>query len=404
MIVLLVVALLAGAVLAALWLEATLRLGPAQVPALEADPDDALGASPPESTPQTTTTLVAMTGPHDPARRTGVALGGPVALVQAGEGRADAAVLAMPPQLRVNEGGPTLSDVHAEDGLDGLVLAVRDYSGVAIDRAVTLTGDGLPRMVGALGGVERCDAQGCREIDADAASEGLAVEGPGAQAAEAVRLARAVADEVGPATPLRSPLATHRLISTVAATAEHDASLRGTALLDLAQTVRSVEDLGVAALPVVERPGDGTLVVPEQSMELFEHLRTGDRLPDDTASGAQALAADAVVGVLNGTGTSGFAGDLATRLEGEGFTVGGTDNAALFDHEQTVVRFESGDADAEIVAIYVARALGDDVEVEGVQAGAVVDGEPVDVAVVGGADLDDGSASDGAQGGDGGAG
>jgi polyisoprenyl-teichoic acid--peptidoglycan teichoic acid transferase len=313
--------------------------------------------------------------------------------VQASSQREEVAVVLLPAALEVGidgEGELPLDEVHQRGGLDLLTRGVVDYTSVAVDHAVAATVEALPRLTDALGGVEHCDDAGCRVLDANAVAARTG-DGDPVERAEAVgAVVQGLAAQVGPATPLHSPLRSRSVISTLSSEVVTDASLRGTRLLDTARALSQPRPLAVGIVGGVVNPETNRLVVrPEQAETLFQHLRQGTPLEgDDLAERVDVVPDDVGVAVLNGAGTAGLAGRIESQLQGAGFQTVGTDNAPRFDHERTIVAYGAGDADAEVAAVMIAELLGE-VELDPRDRPPTFEGDPVQVLVTVGQDLDD---------------
>lgn len=390
--VVVVAALLAGAVVGAVWAEAFLRLGGERLTALSGDVE-ALGTDGAQAPETATTVLVALVEEHDPLAARPAPLAGEVALVQVAPQRDEAVAVLLPTALEVTvdgEGAQPLAEVHRQGGLDRLVRAVIDYTGVALDHAVAASVDALPALTRALGGVERCDAGGCRLLDADAVRLVTTTDGPVERARAVADVLRGLAAQVGPGTALRSPLRAHRAITALTREVVTDASLRGRRLLEVAEALAAPRELEVALVPGLVNPDSGRFVVrPEAAEVLFQHLRRGSGLEQVADVAPDAVPEDVRVGVLNGTGTAGLAARTRSRLERAGFRVVGTGNAANFDHERTVVTYRADDPDAEVAAVLVADQLGG-AELEARDRSPLLERDEVDVLVTAGRDLDDG--------------
>lgn len=398
-----ILAVVAAVVVAAtgglLWIYAWMRLGGSGFPTLEAGADEALGAGGASSPVGTTTVLLAITEERDPTDPSGVPLAGPVALVQVGGSRGDAAaVLVLPPQLRVSVDGESpmaLSEVHELGGADLLLRSVVDYTQIEIDHVVAASTTAVPELVDALGPVVVC-ATTCDDVDADGARAIVEVFGAAASPRDAstalAQLAQVVeqlAGEVDLVGVLTSPLASKRAIDVLADHVETDVSLRGASLLTVSERLAGTHDVAVVSLPGVLNPDSGQLVVlPEQAAVRFALLREGGVPTDVEEDDEAALLAGATVAVQNGTGTTGFAAVLEAQLAAAGIRVVGTENASNFSYERSVVRYGPDDPSAEAAAILVARELGD-VELEELDRAPTFEGEPVTVQIIGGADLDE---------------
>jgi hypothetical protein len=243
--------------------------------------------------------------------------------------------------------------------------------------------------------VERCGSAGCRVLDADAVRAETMEGDDDDRALASAEIVRGLAAEVGPATPLRHPLRSRSVIGAVSDEIATDVSLRGTGLIEMAGLLATPRPVEVAVLPGIRNPESGQLLVPpERAAVLFQHLQQGTPLEGDPELEEQALLPeDIVVGVLNGTGTAGFAGRIESQLESAGFDVAGTDNATSFDHAQTVVLYDAGEPDAEVAAILVAEQL-EGASLQASESPLSVDGDRVHVQITIGADLDDGDDGD----------
>jgi hypothetical protein len=200
------------------------------------------------------------------------------------------------------------------------------------------------------------------------------------------------ADRIDLQRAVTSPFDAKRTIDVLADRVVTDASLRGAALLPLAERLADPGAVAVAGLPGVTNPETGRLLVlPEQAETRFALLREGGVPTAGEEDEVASVLADTVVAVQNGTGTAGYAAELEARLTAAGVQVVGTENADDFGYGTTVVRYGPDDQVAEAAAIVLAGELGD-VQLEAVDRELSFEGDPVGVVVVGGADLDDGEA------------
>ena len=387
------VAVVAVGLVGALWTEAFVRLGGESVQALADEEVEALGAEGARAPSRATTVLAALVEEHDPVAARQAPLAGPVALVQVSEQREEALVVLLPPDLEVavdGEGRVPLREVHPDHGLDGLTRSVVDYTGVAVDHAVTASAEALPRLADAFDGVRRCDDAGCRHLDADDVARATLEGDEEARAGAVVDVLRGLAAEVDGTTPLRSPLRTRAVISTLADEVVTDVSLRGARALEVARSLAEPRPVSVVTVPGVVNPDDDRLVVrPEQAAALFQHLQQGTSLEGDAAAHTiDAVAADVALAVHNGAGTAGLASRVESQLQSAGFTVLGTDNAVGFDFEETVVAYGEDDPDAEVAALLIAEQLGG-AQLEPRERAPAFRGESV-VLVIAGHDLADG--------------
>jgi hypothetical protein len=388
-----VLALVWGAGLALLWGYAWVQLGADDLPALQ-DESTVLGPEGATAPDEATTILVAMTGPVDPTVPRPPGLIGPVVLLQVGGPREQPAVLSLPPDLPVTiDGEPDLPIAGAQraGGMDLLVRAVADYSGVRIDHAVSLSVDALPELVDAAAPVEICGPDGCAVRTGDALRRSLR-EATDEELVDLVAgAARGLGQRVDARFVVTSPFATRRVIDAAADEVVTDVGLRGLGLLEVADALARAVRLDADTIPLVISPETGTIVpLAEPAAVRFQRLKDGStlRAPAETA-GTDDLEADTMQGadvaILNGAGIDGLAGQVQVQLETSGFSVVGTGNAASFDRSDTVVNYVVDDPTIEIAAAQLAESL-DGATLEPLAKRPDFEGEAVDLLVTLGAD------------------
>jgi hypothetical protein len=133
-------------------------------------------------------------------------------------------------------------------------------------------------------------------------------------------------------------------------------------ILAAARSVRSFAADGVGFVPVPTETGTSgqgnSLLRAGDAAALFEALREGTPLPDQTvlAAGAGPAPADVTVAILNASDRQGLAADVAGTLGTLGFGVGEVGNAPE-PTADTVIRFSPDRAaDAELLARTVPSA------------------------------------------------
>ena len=373
-------------VASALWGYAWLRLGGERIAVLDEEVGAAGGHG--TSSPGSTTVLVALTEPSDPTVRDTPPLAAGVALVQVGGPRDGAVVLVLPRDLPIG-GHRTLADVQVTGGIDALVRAAIDYTGVAVDHAVSATTDALPALVDLRGTVELCTASGCRDLTGDAVGVAVAQADDVDRVRTVAAVLRSLAAGFDHRSALLSPVTTKRTVDVVADLVVTDVELRGTGLLDVASALTDGAELEVVTLPSLRDPSSGeVLVLPERAEVVFQHLREGTPI-GSLALDDEPLAVGGVsVAVLNGAGVQGLAARVESRLEAEGFTVVGTGNAPPFGLERTVVAYAPDNDAVRIAAIVLVERLGLG-ELEALPSAPRFEGEPVDLLVTAGLDLDE---------------
>lgn len=376
-----------------LWTYAWFQLGGLDLRATD-DEVPALGSVGAQAPDGATTVLVALTETWEPTTPTEPGLAGPVAIVQVGGGRPVPAVLLLPTDLPVTvEGmGPaSLDEVHAEGGQDLLARSVIDYAEVRIDHVVSLTVDALPALVEALGDVEVCRADVCTVANGAEVRALQAQDDADALVGDLAALLGGIGASIDSGSVIRSPLTARRAVDVVSNEVRTDVSLRGTALLELADAFADLAPPEVDEIPLFRNPNTGALVpLEEPVMVRFQRLRDGSSLAaaaEDDASLEELVTGMVEVAVLNGVGTAGLAARIETRLETEGFQVVGTGNAPSFGRERTLVAYGPEPDTTEAAAVVLAQRLGN-VQLEARDEAPRFEGEPVDVLVTVGEDLD----------------
>lgn len=387
-----VIAILWAVVIGALWVYAWFQLGGLDLRAIEAE-DASLGSVGAQAPDGATTVLVSLTEPRDPTVPGEPNLAGPVAIVQFGGAREVPAVLLLPTDLPVSVdglGSAPLDEVHLEGGEDLLARAVIDYAEVRVDHVVSLTVDALPGLVDALGDVGLCTATSCMPTTADQVRAIQTLEDPDELVVELASVLRGIGTAMDTSSTIRSPLAAKRAVDVVAEEIRTDVSLRGTVLLDLADALTDIARPEVDQIPLFRNPNTGELVpLEEPVMVRFERLRDGSSLAEAVEEDdVEAMVTDMVeVAVLNGAGTAGLAAEIQARLQAEGFDVIGTGNAPTFGQARTVVSYGPEPMTTEVAAVVLAEELGG-ARLEALDQPPLFEGDPVDILVVAGEDLD----------------
>lgn len=380
---LLVLAAVAVTVTAALWVYAVARLG--------GDPSAALASrSGSGATPEgTATTLVAVV---DDAQEPAV-LVSPALLLQTGGPREGAPVgVLLPVDLQVTAdgmGAVPLEEVLAEGGLDPLIRAASDYTGLAVAHYVLVERDALADLVEILDRVERCEGppEGSRDCQPILAADVPAVDRDAdadtfLRAAEVVQ---AVAERARSPWVLVRPWRAKAAIDLVADRVRTNIGLRGQALYSAADTLRVDRNLDLRVVPTVTDPQQGVrLAFAERAEQIFQPLRDGTALPGDAGrtDGQEILRAEIRILVWNGAGTAGLAARIEARLVAEGFAVVATDNAPSFGRETTEIAYSP---DALPLALLVAEYF-DGAELRELDRPLSVDGQPVDIRITAGLD------------------
>jgi hypothetical protein len=379
------------AMIGGLWVYAWAKLGGVELSSLDGEVTP-LGVTGARAPAEATTVLVAMTGPVDPTVPRPSELVAPVVLVQYGGPRSEPAALVLAEELTTTVDGAgelTFAEVQLAGGEDLLVRAVTDYTEIRIDHVVSVSSDALPRLLETFGDLEVCGPGGCGQPT----TEQLLVALAQSQDTEYVRTVaatvRAAADRVELTWVLRSPIAAKRVIDVVSEEITTDVSLRGARLLAVADALQAAGELDVGEVPHIVNPSSGGIVPLEEPAAVqFQHLRDGTPLtPQDEAETEEALVSDVRVAILNGAGIDGLAGRVQLQLETAGYVVVGTGNAPSFDRTTTVVNYVEGDPMVEYVAVLLAEKLGG-ASLEPVAQEPTFEGEPVDVLVTAGEDLD----------------
>ncbi len=387
-----VVVIVWAAVIGALWVYAWFQLGGLDLRATEGE-QASLGSVGAQAPDGATTVLVALTETRDPTVPGEPDLAGPVAIVQFGGGRQVPAVLLLPTDLPVSVeglGSAPLDEVHLEGGEDLLARAVIDYAEVRIDHVVSLTVDALPGLVDVLGDFELCTTTTCTPTSADEVRAIQNLDDPDELVEGLTSTLRGIGAVMDTGSVIRSPLSAKRAIDVVADEVRTDFSLRGAVLLDLAEAFAQIGRPEVDEIPLFRNPNTGELVpLEEPVMVRFERLRDGSSLADAVEEDdVEGMVTEMVqVAVLNGAGTAGLAAEIQARLQAEGFDVIGTGNAPTFGRSRTVVSYAPEPMTTEVAAVVLAEQLGG-AQLEALDQPPLFEGEPVDILVVVGEDLD----------------
>jgi LCP family protein required for cell wall assembly len=321
-------------------------------------------------------------------------------------GTAEAALLSLPRDLWVPiaSGGRQRLNAAIEIGGPGeLIDTIEQYLGIPVNHYVQVDFAGFQDLVEAIDGVPvyfptpardrrsflDIPQAGCVTLDADQAlayvrsrafqtfEDGRWRTDPtadlGRQSRQQDFIVRALRRSIDKG--IRNPVTLDRLVDAGLATVAVDDLLTADDIVALAGGLRSFDpgDLALRQLPVENDTVGGASVLrlldgPAQAV--LDVFRGTDRA---------VVPASVRVRVLNGTGTVGQAGAVATALTARGFAAAGTGEAERFDVAQTTVRYAPGQEEA---ALLVARYLA---------GGAVLEERPegldADVVVVTGADL-----------------
>ncbi len=381
-------------ILGALWVYAWFQLGGLDLQATDEDAValGSLGAQAPDGA---TTVLVVMTEPRDPTVPGEPDLVGPVAIVQDSPTREGPAVLLLPPELPVTVdelGRVSLREVHDDGGEDLLARAVIDYTEVALDHVVSVTEDAVPRLIDVLDDVELCTTTGCSPVSTQQIRTAQRSEDAELYVTTLVEVLRGIGRSMDTTSVATSPLTAKRTIDVIADEVRTDVSLRGRSLLRFAEGFAEVGAIEYDEVPLLRNPRSGELVpLEEPAMVRFQRMRDGSSLDvdDDVEAELEGQLIEGVeVGVLNGAGIDGLAGEVQVRIEAEGFQVIGTGNASSFDRETTVVAYGPEPDTLEAAAVILAERLGDDIELQALDEQPSFEGEPVDVLVTVGSDQD----------------
>ena len=385
-----ILALLWGALVGALWLVGSNQMNGVPLAALR---DDVLmlgaaGARAPEGS---RTVLLLMVDELDPTVPRPSPLVGPPVILQFGGDRELPAALVLPESIEVLVDGRGLmrfDEIQRELGADRLARAVIDYTEVRLDHVVAVSTEALPRLVGLLGPLEVCGGWGCEEPTPDDVRAWQRDEDPAFVLARGAAVMRAVAGSVDASLFVRNPFLGREVVGVLAGQVVTDVDLTIRRLVDLAPGVSEPVRLDVDRLPMVRNPSTGELVVLEESaMIRFQRLREG--LPFeaiDPVDDVERLRTVTDVAVLNGAGVAGLAALYETELRSAGFVVVGTGNDVRFDRQRTVINYLRGDRDAEPVAFLLAESLPT-AEIVAVDGPLVFEGSPVAIVVLLGRDL-----------------
>jgi len=386
----LILALLWGALVGALWLVGSNQLRGVPLSALR---DDVLmlGASGARAPQDSTTILLLMVEPLDPTVLRPSPLVGPPVILQLGGSREAPAALVLPEDVEVlvdGRGLMRLDEIQRELGADRLARAVIDYTEVRLDHVVAVSSEALPSLIRLLGPLEVCGGWGCDEPTPDDVRAWQRDPDPAVVLARGAAVLRAVAAATDVSLFVRTPFLGRDVLAVLSGQVVTDADLNIRRLLELAPGVSVPARLDVDRLPMVRNPTTGQLVVLEESaMIRFQRLREG--LPFDAidpSEDVERLRTIMDVAVLNGAGVAGLAALYEAELRSAGFVVVGTGNDVRFDRQRTVINYLRGDREAEPVAFLLAERLPS-AEIQAVDGPLLFEGEPVAIVVLLGRDL-----------------
>ena len=385
-----ILALLWGALVGALWFVGSSQLQGVPIAALR---DDVmmLGAAGAQAPSDGTTVLLLMVDEIDPTIPRPSPLVAPPVILQFGGDRELPAALVLPETVEVlvdGRGLMRLDAIQRELGADRVARAVIDYTEVRLDHVVVVSTEALPQLVGLLGPLEVCGGWGCDEPTPDDVRAWQRDPDPAVVLARGAAVLRAVAGSIDTALFVRSPFLGREVVGVLAGQVVTDADLGIRRLVELAPGVSEPVRLDIDRLPMVRNPSTGELVVLEESAMLrFQRLREG--LPFeaiDPAEDVERLRTVTDVAVLNGAGVAGLAALYDAELRAAGFVVVGTGNDVRFDRQRTVINYLRGDREAEPVAFLLAEQLPT-AQIEAVDGPLLFEGEPVAIVVLLGRDL-----------------
>jgi len=343
-VILVLAVLLVVVELAGLWIHASRRLEPTNVPSLAEVPSGA-------SEQRGGETLVVLT---DTTAEGQQVLS--VTLVQTHPDRELPVALVLPRQLHVTAPGHgelELAAVLNRGGPDLLVRSVQDYTGIDLEHIAVVEASGIADMAAEQGGVDLCaivSSPDCKQAPRTVVQD-LLVEATDGDEITTTRQRFAVIRTVlGKATGrlniLLHPFRTLGSLSTAGRTLLTDVDLGGRSALTWAGRLTSHDTTTVdfVTLPGFRDPETGA-VEPfvEQAEAVLQALRDGTQLPDEAhAAPADLAPSEVTVAVLNGSGINGLANQVADRLTAAGFDVVEVGNATTFDLDQTAIDFGPG--------------------------------------------------------------
>jgi LCP family protein required for cell wall assembly len=166
---------------------------------------------------------------------------------------------------------------------------------------------------------------------------------------------------------LDDPFKLLKVITDAASQTTTDSGMSATDLFDIGESLRDIssKDVQFITAPNEPYPAESGRVqfAQPQADEVFSAIAHDVTVPkvapaptDTPTAGAQVLTTSpskVKVEVLNGSGLSGIAAQAATALNGRGFDVVGTTNAANFDYTDSVIGYATA---ADMAAVNTLRA------------------------------------------------
>lgn len=312
-----------------------------------------LGDGPSTDAPDGTRNTLLVTGDGNGAEM--------VAIVQDAPGQEGPRVLFLPLTLELLEPGSaaltTVAGIRDDEGIELLVAAVEDYTGIPLHRVVDIDLTQVGAMVTSLGGINVCVpttpsqvgetvkvSEECSLLDAAGLSDALALgdeEGVGLFDRFEIRrvLLLGLSEKMTTGNFLLHPLRSKAVAEAMRAAVFTDVDLGVRQLFSLAGSLdpETSAPVDVRVVPGFTRGDTGTVEpYPDQAESLFAALRDVTPLPAEIGiqPPTDLLAEDVVVLVLNGVGEPGLAGSMATFLKSRGFSVPEPGNLTEFDPSQ----------------------------------------------------------------------
>lgn len=330
-----------------------------------------------------------------------------------------AAILSIPRDLYVPIAGTSRSariNSAFEGGPDRLIATIKNSLAIEIDHYVQVDFNGFRGIVDAIDGVKvyfsapardrqtglNVPKAGCVELDGDRALQyvrsreyqyyesgkwrldGSADIGRIDRQQDFIRRVMHKAVRVG-----RNPATLNALVANAVDTVKMDTAFSTKDILRLGRKFKSMEPdkVDMVDIPTVGTRINGAAVLRMKQPDADEALaRFRGQLPSEQEDGAKSSTPTSVprilpstvrVRVLNGTGTGGQAGEVATALRGADFQVGGTGDADKFTYKKSVIRYGTGQLNkARLLQAYVSGGaeLKEDPTIRGVDLALVTGG------------------------------
>jgi LCP family protein required for cell wall assembly len=270
-----------------------------------------------------------------------------------------------------------INAVFAAGGASCLWKTVEQQTGIRIDHAIELDFTGFVKIINDLGGVNVCASRrvydpvsglflrkginhigGVEALKYWRTREGIGMGDDPQRIQRDQFLMAAVLQGVKHSGLLSNPAKLVRVLGDIAGSMKMDDGMTPADLLSIGESLRGLPPKSVQFItsPWTPDPSNANLVdfARPRASQLFSAIAHDQKLPKALKGGSHkkgkspptalvktAQPSSVNVEVLNGSGVSGVAGAVATRLTNRGFKIVGTGDAANFGYAKSVIEYSS---------------------------------------------------------------